>query len=73
MWLGVVVTGPAIDCVFGFDFFMVFKAVACTRVLTSCDDAKGGVTAGLRLSMSLGKTGFVDVVFEPDFTLRAML
>ena len=72
MWLGVVVTGPAVDLVFGFDFFVVFEAVACTGVLTSCDDAKG-VAAGLRFSTSLGKTEFVFVVFEPDFTLRAIL
>ena len=68
MWLGMVVTGPAVDLVFGFDFYVVFEAVACTRVLTSCDDAKG-VAAGLRLLTLLGKMEFVDVVFEPDFTL----
>ena len=72
MWLGMVVTGPAVDLVFGFNFFMAFKAVACTGVLTSCDDAKG-VAAGLRFSMLLGKMEFVNVVFEPDFALRAIL
>ena len=71
VWLGMVVTGPTIDLVFGFDFFMVFEAVACTRVLTSCNDTKG-VAAGLRFSTSLGKTEFVNVVFEPDFALRAI-
>ena len=69
MWLGVVVSGPTIDHVFGFDFFVVFKAVACTGVLTSCDDAKDGVAAGLRLSTLLGKMGFVNVVFDLDFAL----
>ena len=69
MWLGVVVTGPAVDLVFGFDSFVVFEAVACTGVLTSCDDAKDGVAAGLRLSTLLGKMGFVNVVFELDFAL----
>ena len=67
---GVVVTGPAVDRVFEFDFFMVFEAVACTGVLASCEDAKGAVAAGSRLS--LGMTGFVDVVFELGFALRAI-
>lgn len=73
-WLGsdgVVISGPAVDRVFEFDFFLVFEAEACTRVLASCDDAKGAVAAGSRLS--LGKTGFVEVVFEPDFALGAIL
>jgi hypothetical protein len=73
-WLGsdgVVVTGPALDRIFELDFFLVFEAVACTGVLASCDDAKGAVGAGSRLS--LGMTGFVEVVFEPDFVLRAIL
>ena len=74
-WLGsdgVVIIGPAVDRGFEFDFFLVFEAVACTGVLTSCDDVKGAVTAGSR---SLGMTGFVEVVFEPDFAsaLRAIL
>ena len=68
VWLGMVVTGPAVDLVFGFNFFMAFKAVACAGVLTSCDDAKG-VAAGLRSSTSLGKMEFVNVVFEPDSAL----
>lgn len=60
---------PAVDCAFEFDFFVVFEAVACTGVFASCDDAKGAVAAGSRLS--LGMTGFVDV-FELDFGLRAI-
>lgn len=74
MWLGsdgVVVTGLTVDRVFEFDFFVAFEAVACTGVLASCDDAKGGVAAESRLS--LGMTEFVDVVFELDFDLRAIL
>jgi hypothetical protein len=68
---GMVVTGPAVDRVFEFfNFFVVFKAVACTGVLASCDDAKGAVAAESRLS--LGMTGFVDVV-ELAFALRAIL
>ena len=72
-WLGsdgVVITGPAVDRSFEFDFFLVFKAVACTGVLASCDDVKCAVAAGSRL---LGMTGFVEVVFGPDFALRAIL
>ena len=74
-----VVAGPGfstVDRVFEFDFFdefdffEAFEAVACTGVLTSCDDVKGAVAAGSR---SLGMTGFVEVVFEPDFALRAIL
>ena len=76
MWLGsdgVVATEPAVDRVPVFDFFLVpvFEAVACTGVLASCDDARGAVAVGSRLS--LGVTGFVEVVFEPDFALRAIL
>ena len=69
---GVVVTGPGfstVDPSRKFDF-VAFKAVACTGVLASCDDAKGAVAGS---TFSLGKTGFVDVVFEPDFALRAIL
>lgn len=53
---------------------MVFEAaVACTGVLASCDDAKGALAVESRLMLSLGMTGFVDVVFELDFALRAIL
>ena len=76
MWLGfdgVVVTGSTVDRGFEFGFFVVFKAIACTGVLASCDDAKGAVATGSRLS--LGMTGFVniDVVLELDLPLRAIL
>ena len=52
----------ALDFVFEFalDFFVVFKAVACTGVLASCDDAEDGVTTGLVLP--LGVMEVVDVV-----------
>jgi hypothetical protein len=66
-----VASGPAVDRAFEFNFFVVFEAVACTGVLASCDDAKGAVAAGSRLS--LGMTGFVDVVVELAFALRAIL
>lgn len=67
---GVVVTGPefSVDRVFVFDFFVAFEAVACTGVLASCDDAKGAIPAGSRLSLSM--TGFVEVL---DLALRAIL
>jgi hypothetical protein len=58
-----VVTGPAVDRAFEFNFFVVFGAVACTGVFASCNDAKGAVAAG---------SGFVDV-FELVFALRAIL
>ena len=45
---------------FALDFFVVFKAVACTGVLASCDDAEDGVTTGLALS--LGVMEVVNVV-----------
>ena len=67
----VMLTGPNADRVFGFSFFVVFEAVACTGVLASCDGPKGAVAAGSRLS--LGMTGFVDVVVELAFALRAIL
>jgi hypothetical protein len=69
---GVVVTGPAVDRFFEvFFFFVMFEAVACTGVLASCDNAKGAVAAGSRLS--LGMMEFVDVVVEMAFALRAIL
>ena len=32
--------------------FVIFKAVACTGVLASCNDAKDSVAAGLLLGMT---------------------
>ena len=62
----------AVDRVFETDFFVVFEAVACTGVLASCDDAKGAVAVGSTLSLGV-MGGFVDVVFETGFALRAIL
>ena len=67
----VMLTGLNADHAFGLSFFVVFETVACTGVLTSCDGPKGAVAAGLRLS--LGMTGFIDVVVELAFALQAIL
>ena len=68
-----VVVEFSLDCDFEFIIFMAFEAVACTGVLASRDGAKGVVVAKAGSRLLFGMSGFVEVGFELDFTLQAIL